>query len=51
MRCLGSLPRLMLHVQIAAGGWSLTKSAKQNGEPFIAVFTVSWLGYVAWQLP
>jgi len=45
------IPRRANPARVAAGGWSLAKCAKRNGEPFIAVFTVTWLGYVAWQLP
>lgn len=45
------IPRRANPAGVAAGGWSLAKSARKNGEPLIAVFTVTWLGYLAWQLP
>jgi len=36
---------------VGGGQWSLGKSARQNGEPIIAVFLLGCLVYVAWQLP
>jgi len=36
---------------VATGDWSFVKSSKQNGEPFIVLFTIACFGYVAWLLP
>jgi len=50
------VPALMPRVASAAGfadeaaGWSLKKSYKQNGEPFIVAYIVFWLAYLAWPL-
>ena len=36
---------------LASGEWSFVKSAKQNGEPLIVLFTLACFSFVAWQLP
>ena len=45
------LPTLANLPAVAAGEWSLAKSARRNGEPLIVLFIVACFVYVAWQLP
>ena len=45
------LPTLANLRAVAAGEWSLVKSARRNGEPLIVLFIVACFVYVAWQLP
>lgn len=50
------VPALMPRLAGAAGlanndgGWSLKKSCKENGEPFIVAYIAFWLAYLAWPL-
>jgi protein-S-isoprenylcysteine O-methyltransferase Ste14 len=44
------VPRLAGHSGLSDGSWSFTKSYKDNGEPFIVLYIVFWLAYLAWPL-
>lgn len=45
------VPTLANLSAVAAGDWSLAKSARRNGEPLIVLFIVACFSYMAWLLP
>jgi hypothetical protein len=44
------LPRFAGMRSVADGAWSLKKSSKENGDPFIVLYIAFWLAYLAWPL-
>jgi hypothetical protein len=44
------VPRLAGFAGLSGGSWSFVKSYRENGEPFIVLYIVFWLAYLAWPL-